>query len=295
MPNVKTQPGVRVASRKSEYGTPPVHYVYHWDRIFGALAVFLVVIGGIGYAGYRWLSPTAEPVVAQTVGESAVAAQPSIQPLQRHGEPATEAQLPMVPGRGELQSAKSSPSTGEVSETGAPAISAVPGAVARLSGDAPEAVPASEPTAEVAHDEPAASQAAQTDSQPVQASQKPPHRAMFRLQDTSVLSPAVERFQLAKSVINNEPRGDIESIVPKADGAAAIYCFSDVVGMKDKVLYYHWLRDGKRVAKVRVGAWGKRWRSHSSKILNPTMKGDWRVELRRADNTLLASAEFVYR
>lgn len=310
--------------RKTNYH----YYVYHWDRIFAALVVLLLLIGGVGYAGYQWLSPAAEPVVAQTVGKIAAVEQPSVQAEGQDEEPAQEDHVPKAPGSGELQSAMVDDSTAEAPEAEAPGVSAAPNAVAPantetsdttvpLAGEASEsappatgeafdstepattvasvAVPAPSRRAEVADDAPREPKSVQEDSPLAQASQPPPQKAMFRLQDVSVESPAVERFILAKSVINNEPRGDIQSITPKADGAAAIYCFSDVVGMKDKVLYYYWLRDGKTVAKVRVGAWGKRWRSHSSKILNPTMKGDWRVELRKADSTLLASAEFVYR
>jgi len=333
MPNDKTRLGARVDSRNTVHRRPPVEYVYHWDRIFGASAVLLLVIGGIGYGMYQWLGPAAEPVVAQTVEKIPGEEQASPRAQDQHEEPAKEEVLPTDSGSAELQLAMVDPSTGEAAKAGAPAISVVPVAAAPVASDVPEAMAratrqvadtaaptaevdfevapvataeasdatepagtaASEPAAEVVDDAPTEPKALQADSEPAQPPQPPVHRALFRLQDISVVSPAVERFQLAKSVINNEPRGDIEAIVPKVDGAAAVYCFSDVVGMKDKVLYYHWLRGGKRVAKVRVGAWGKRWRSHSSKILNPTMKGDWRVELRKADNTLLASAEFVYR
>lgn len=313
-----------MAPRRTDYT-----YVYHWDRIWGALAVLLVVIGGVGYAGYRWLGPAAEPVVAQTVGSSPAVAQPIGRAEERGEEPAKSEPLPAAPLSGAAPSQTVEDAKDKDSGAGAPAGRAASDAAATVTREAPEvaaavsaqssdatAPAAGEPsesvppaTAEVSETTPPATTAASeplpapdlqseaSEAAPAtrQGSQRPTQRPMFQLQDVSVVSPAVERFQLAKRVINNEPRGGIESIVPKADGAAAVYCFSDIVGMKDRVLYYHWLRNGKRVAKVRVGAWGKRWRSHSSKILNPTMKGDWRVELRKADNTLLASAEFVYR
>ncbi len=119
--------------------------------------------------------------------------------------------------------------------------------------------------------------------------------ALFRLRGVSLTSPSVSRFVLAESVVNNKPVGDIDDIAPDARGVAAVYAFSDVVGMKDEDLYYHWFRNGKQVAKVRAGVWADRWRSHSSKIINSKMKGEWRVELRNEKREILASADFDYR
>ncbi len=119
--------------------------------------------------------------------------------------------------------------------------------------------------------------------------------APFRLRGVSLTSPSVSRFVLAESVVNNKPVGAIDDITPDARGVAAVYAFSDVVGMKDEVLYYHWFRNSQQVAKVRSGVWADRWRSHSSKIINSKMKGEWRIELRNEKNEILASADFVYQ
>jgi hypothetical protein len=116
----------------------------------------------------------------------------------------------------------------------------------------------------------------------------------FRLQGTELSSPAVRRFLIAKSVANNKPVGDLSAVTLDGKGVAAVYAFSDVVGMKDEFLYYDWFRNGERVARVRVGVWGKRWRSHSSKVINRKMKGSWRVELRNHEDRLLASADFLF-
>jgi hypothetical protein len=104
----------------------------------------------------------------------------------------------------------------------------------------------------------------------------------------------VERFALAKSVAQNRPVGDLEDIRFDDKGVAAVYAFSDVVGMKDDFIFYHWMRDGREIAKVRIGVWADRWRSYSSKVINRSMKGRWRVELRNAKGRVLASAEFDY-
>lgn len=119
-------------------------------------------------------------------------------------------------------------------------------------------------------------------------------KALFRLRGITLAAPAASRFVLAKSVVNNKPVGDIDDIAPDARGVAAVYAFSDVVGMKDEVLHYHWFRNSEQVAKVRVDVRADRWRSHSSKIINDKMKGEWRVELRNGKGEILARADFVY-
>lgn len=119
-------------------------------------------------------------------------------------------------------------------------------------------------------------------------------KGLFRLRDITLISPSVSRFVLAKSVVNNKPVGDVDDIVPDARGIAAVYAFSDVVGLKDEVLYYYWFRNSEQVAKVRAGVWADRWRSYSSKIINNKMRGEWRVELLNKKREVLASADFVY-
>jgi hypothetical protein len=121
-----------------------------------------------------------------------------------------------------------------------------------------------------------------------------PEESLLRPLETVVRSPAVERFVLARSVINNRPVGALEDIRRNREGVAGVFAFSDVVGMKDEVLYYRWLYEGRQVAKVRVGVWGKRWRSHSSKVLNDNMRGQWRVELRNDQGQLLARSDFAF-
>ncbi|MCG6985767.1 MAG: DUF2914 domain-containing protein [Thiocapsa sp.] len=40
---------------------PKTEYIYHWDRIIGALAALVVVVGLAGYAVYAWLAPSVPP------------------------------------------------------------------------------------------------------------------------------------------------------------------------------------------------------------------------------------------
>lgn len=44
---------------------PKPEYIYHWDRIIGALVALLLVIGLIGYGVYSWLTPANPPTTAE--------------------------------------------------------------------------------------------------------------------------------------------------------------------------------------------------------------------------------------
>jgi hypothetical protein len=120
-------------------------------------------------------------------------------------------------------------------------------------------------------------------------------KGRFRAARTAIASAAVKRFVLARSVEGNEPRGSLDDIVPDAKGVVEVSSFSEVMGLEGKVLEYRWLREGEQVLRIRVPVAAERWRSHASKRIYPSMKGDWRVELRDAEGNLLANAEFVYR
>ncbi len=117
----------------------------------------------------------------------------------------------------------------------------------------------------------------------------------FRAASTAVASSAVKRFVLARSVEGNEPRGGLDDIVPDAKGVVEVSSFSEVIGLAGRVLEYRWLHEGEQVLRIRVPVAAERWRSHASKRIYPSMRGEWRVELRDANGNLLANAEFVYR
>jgi hypothetical protein len=122
-----------------------------------------------------------------------------------------------------------------------------------------------------------------------------PRPAPFRLLDVQIRASQVKRFVLPKSVINKEPHGELSEIRFKADGSAAVWCYSEVIGKPGSTLRYVWYHEGKQMARVPVAVYGRRWRSYSSKIINQRSAGAWRVELQDGAGRLLASADFQLR
>jgi hypothetical protein len=119
-------------------------------------------------------------------------------------------------------------------------------------------------------------------------------KGRLQLPKTTIASPAVKRFLLAQSVINNEPYGVLDDISVNSAGFAVISSFSEVIGLEGEVLQYRWLHEGEEVLRIRVPVRANRWRSHSTKRIYAAMKGTWRAELRDSEGTLLASTEFVF-
>jgi hypothetical protein len=145
------------------------------------------------------------------------------------------------------------------------------------------------------HPEPAPDAAEERTVEAAEITDAEDGQGRFRAARTAIVSSAVKRFVLARSVEGNEPRGSLDDIAPDAKGVVEVSSFSEVMGLEGKVLEYRWLHEGEQVLRIRVPVGAERWRSHASKRLYPSMKGDWRVELRDAKGNLLANAEFVYQ
>jgi len=60
-------------------------YIYHWNRIFGALALLVLLLGLIGFAIYAWLSSPSAP--AETAAEVVDAPVALVEAVSESGEP----------------------------------------------------------------------------------------------------------------------------------------------------------------------------------------------------------------
>lgn len=70
-----------------------------------------------------------------------------------------------------------------------------------------------------------------------------------------------------------------------------LYCFSEIKGGADKVIHV-WIHGDKELAKMELPVRGERWRTWSVKSIAPKLTGAWKVEVRGADGTVLATASF---
>lgn len=295
-------------------------YVYHWHRILSG-AVVLLVLGGFAAYGLNLLfsspegSDMAEALPKAKVAESAdsssvyektqlleepaFAGDNRAQQLAKSESLETDFLETESPTPGVLQSPTANHADRETAgEMNVNAIDpgAAESATAAQSLEDMRATPAedelSHPQAGISQDMPLQLQKESTNIADTLLAADTTN-SPFQLKELKILEPGVKRFLLPGSVSNKEPLGELNDISFNADGSAVVWTYSEVVDKRGSRLNYVWLHEGSQVAAVKVDIRGNRWRSYSSKVINQSMSGSWRVELHDGEGRLLASADFL--
>ncbi len=101
---------------------------------------------------------------------------------------------------------------------------------------------------------------------------------------------SIVRVVVGTGVKNNEPVGVAEIF---SGSAVKVYCFlqvSDIV--KDTEVSLVWFHgQDEKLKSILPLKMGKRWRTHANKNLRG-LKGDWKVEIRGSDGSLLKEVKF---
>ena len=268
-------------------------YIYHWNRILGAVAALMLVVGLIAFGLYAWLLAPSQPDMVTVNGDLSERVDPAI----LGDEPALELER----GPSPLEEPDPEPVT-PLAEVGLPGDIAPPEevgvgeAIDLAQWEAIEALPdsTSDEVAEpVTPDAGVPPPQAEASAAPSQEALQDPENGMIRASRVSIVSVAVRRFSLAPSVVDNEPRGSLEEIRPDAAGVARVAAFSEVHGIGGETLHYVWFHQGREAARVRVPVRAGRWRSHSTKRVGEDETGEWRVELQDSQGAVLARIDFL--
>jgi hypothetical protein len=130
----RTRTGARTAPQP-----PKTEYIYHWNRITGALAALVLLVGLAGFAIHAWLlPPTAEPGDAGFETADTPAAHPEIAPESRE----TDAPGPhpeIAPESGERDVSEPTPAPVEPEVMASPDAADLPEPVEPESTPAPDA------------------------------------------------------------------------------------------------------------------------------------------------------------
>ena len=251
-------------------------YVYHWNRIFIALAVLLCLIATLIYASraifFREASASRASTEMSQAETRQVVTTESLAP-DTHQQSESPAQLPAPaapdpdPETGAQQSAVSTTSPSPISAT--------------MEAVAPATSEPAEPTF-------------QLDDLPSATASKQQGDHALKLKFVEIVSPDVSRFVLSQGVKDLEPVGSLLDIQVSKDAPVRLFAYSDLKNRKDQHFKYIWKHRNKVVSTVSVGAWSDNWRSYSSKLVEQRLSGDWLVELRDSNNSLLAKAGFRF-
>ncbi len=101
---------------------------------------------------------------------------------------------------------------------------------------------------------------------------------------------SVGRALFARGVVAREPVG-VARVFPPDVGE--VYFFTHVLGAETPTEILHvWIYDGREVAIVPLAVESPSWRTWSSKRILPEWRGDWTVEVRDLDGTVLYTGTF---
>ncbi|MBI4916227.1 MAG: DUF2914 domain-containing protein [Acidobacteria bacterium] len=70
-----------------------------------------------------------------------------------------------------------------------------------------------------------------------------------------------------------------------------LMCFSELRGVTGTI-HHVWFHGDQSVRDIELTVKAERWRTWSVKRISPAAVGDWRVEVRTGDGTVLATAGF---
>ncbi len=105
------------------------------------------------------------------------------------------------------------------------------------------------------------------------------------------LSGRVARAGFTAQVVDREPQDSVTSL---PNDASQILFYSEFKGLEGQTLTHVWERDGTEMARVPIVVGGSRWRVYSTKNLDPSWLGEWKVNVVDEEGRVLHSESFSY-
>ncbi|WP_156182737.1 DUF2914 domain-containing protein [Marinobacter subterrani] len=254
------------SSRLREPKEPEEIVVYLWGRIFAALFVLILVVGGIIWGALE-IFGTGEQneALAENQGVEAPSLPSVFVDQPASAEPAS-IQLPQTASR-------------EQSESGVDAV--MPDQTNSVQTEVVETPVAVSETASV---EPASLPA------PAAGESEPSREDAASIE---LLSDHIIRAQLSTGLEEKEPIDEIPNVLTmNSDGLIRIYLFTEIQGMEGQLHFHDWYLEDERVARVEIRPSVDPMRASSAKYIDRHMVGDWRVEVVTEEGELLAKGEF---
>ena len=102
----------------------------------------------------------------------------------------------------------------------------------------------------------------------------------------------IKRAIVTSAIVEREPIDQLSKVSVDAD---KVYFFTEVVNQANTHLTHKWLLNGRLEAEVVLKIGSNRWRTYSSKHLDPALHtGQWQVLAVDQQNNILAEATFSY-
>jgi cytoskeletal protein RodZ len=280
------------SSRLREPKEPEEIVVYLWGRIFAALFVLILVVGGIIWGALEIFGAGEQK---EALAENQEVEAPPLPPVfvdeSSSAEPAS-IQLPKTASR---EQSESDANAGMPDQTNSvqTEVAETPAAVSETSSGAASSDSSAEPAPP-----PLASQVSEPESSidpgslpaPAAGESEPPREDTASIE---LLSDHIIRAQLSTGLEEKEPIDEIPNVLTmNSDGLIRIYLFTEIQGMEGQLHFHDWYLEDERVARVEIRPSVDPMRASSAKYIDRHMVGDWRVEVVTEEGELLAKGEF---
>jgi len=107
---------------------------------------------------------------------------------------------------------------------------------------------------------------------------------------TAPQSGSVDRSALTSAIFDREPLDALEE-VPRDIGK--VFYFTEVSGMPGETVRHRWEYGGEVIAEVPFEIGSTRWRTYSSKDVDPSRPGQWSVSTVDASGRVLDTRQFT--
>lgn len=102
----------------------------------------------------------------------------------------------------------------------------------------------------------------------------------------------VQKAQFTSGVENHEPKDNLDSLT---NDQTRIFFYAVLVNLQGQEVTFRWSYNDVTQAEVKQTPTSMRYRTNTSKQLDPSKLGTWKVEVMDASGNVLASKTFEYK
>ena len=102
-------------------------------------------------------------------------------------------------------------------------------------------------------------------------------------------SESVKRAIICTGIANHEPIDSMTNI-PATTGK--VFFFTEIAGLEGKTIKHRWIKDGSKVADIRLSVASNRYRCHSSRSVSGKT-GNWTAQVLDEDGKTLKEVAFT--
>lgn len=102
---------------------------------------------------------------------------------------------------------------------------------------------------------------------------------------------SVARAQFTTSVVDREP---VNRVTRLTNDVRLVYYFTELHGLDGQTATHRWELNGKVMSEMKLVIGSSRWRVFTSKKLDPTWLGEWKVSVLDSNGGTLGASTFTY-